>query len=371
MAAVVFALVLAVLMFWLEQYSCVHSLDDVQGRLETEDYLIEAGQPVQLTLTIWNIGPHWKTFLALRLHLGREFIPYKMENLTKDRVGLGHTVRRTTWLRPHQKASFEVPVCIQQRGRYVLEPLQVIGGDFLGLKEQSHTERGFHELIVPPRECEAPDLKDLVGGFLGSVSVNRYLYEDPVLTAGCREYASGDPMRAISWKQSARGLGLMVKTFDYTTEPRVVVLVHADTARYTQPERVERCYSMARTVCRILEDKAVSYRFALNATFDLLMNATVTAGGEWKRPLEVSQGYGPEHYRRVLEMLGRATGQAAQPCAEFCARYYHPQEQTSCIFLTTEPEETASACLNPMPGMEILLLTPESWNTAAKGETAL
>lgn len=31
MAAVVFALVLAVLLFWLEQYSCVHSLDDVQG----------------------------------------------------------------------------------------------------------------------------------------------------------------------------------------------------------------------------------------------------------------------------------------------------------------------------------------------------
>lgn len=359
MAAVVFALVLAGLLFWLEQESCAHSLDDLQGLLETEDFLTEADQPVNLRLTVRNSGPHWKPFAALRLHLGRELTPCSMDHLTKDRVGPGHTVRCTAWLRPQQEASFEVPVRIGQRGRYVLEPLQLIGGDLLGLKEQSRTERGFHELVVPPRECDLPELDGLMGGFLGGISVNRYLYEDPILTAGYREYTSGDPMRAISWKQSARGRGLMVKKFDYTTEPRVVVLVHADSPRYTQPERVELCYSMARTVCRMLEEKAVSYRFALNATFDLLMNATVTAGDEWKKPLEVPQGYGPEHFCRVLEMLGRATGQAAQPCREFCARYYHPQEQTSCIFLTTEPEAEARACLNPMPGVQLLVLTPE------------
>ena len=263
MAAVVFALVLAGLLFWLEQESCVHSLDDLQGLLETEDFLAEADQPVNLRLTVRNSGPHWKSFAALRLHLGREFTPCSMDHLTRDCAGQGHTVRCTAWLRPQQEASFKVAVRVGQRGRYVLEPLQLIGGDLLGLKTQSRTERGFHELVVPPRECDLPELDGLMGGFLGGISVNRYLYEDPILTAGYREYTSGDPMRAISWKQSVRGRGLMVKKFDYTTEPRVVVLVHADSSRYTQPERVERCYSMARTVCRMLEEKAVSYRFAL------------------------------------------------------------------------------------------------------------
>ena len=70
MAAVVFALVLAGLLFWLEQESCVHSLDDLQGLLETEDFLAEADQPVNLRLTVRNSGPHWKSFAALRLHLG-------------------------------------------------------------------------------------------------------------------------------------------------------------------------------------------------------------------------------------------------------------------------------------------------------------
>ena len=67
MAAVVFALVLAGLLFWLEQESCVHSLDDLQGLLETEDFLAEADQPVNLRLTVRNSGPHWKSFAALRL----------------------------------------------------------------------------------------------------------------------------------------------------------------------------------------------------------------------------------------------------------------------------------------------------------------
>lgn len=37
----------------------------------------------------------------------------------------------------------------------------------------------------------------------------------------------------------------MVKKWDYTTEPRAVVLVHADTKDYDHPEPAELCYSMA------------------------------------------------------------------------------------------------------------------------------
>ena len=181
---------------------------------------------------------------------------------------------------------------LERRGRYVLEPMQVIGGDFLGLVEQSRTERGFHELIVPPRECALPELEEMLGGFLGELSVNRYLYEDPILTAGYRPYTSGDPMRSIAWKQSVRGQGLMVKKWDYTTEPRAVVLVHADTKDYDHPEPAELCYSMARTICRRLEEKAVSYRFAANAAFDLLLNAALS-GEEWRKPLETPQATAP------------------------------------------------------------------------------
>ena len=368
MSAVIFALLLVATALGLERYSTAHSLDDVQGRLEVENHLVEAGEPAVIHLVVRNSGPRWKMFLAAKLHLNKEFLPCAEHHITQDQAGLGHTVRFTTWLRPGQEADFSTALRLERRGRYVLEPMQVIGGDFLGLVEQSRTERGFHELIVPPRECALPELEEMLGGFLGELSVNRYLYEDPILTAGYRPYTSGDPMRSIAWKQSVRGQGLMVKKWDYTTEPRAVVLVHADTKDYDHPEPAELCYSMARTVCRRLEEKAVSYRFAANAAFDLLLNAALS-GEEWRKPLETPQGYGPEHYRRVLEILGRATGQTALSCARFCAEYYHPQEQVSCIVVTTEPEEAVRAAVRPLPGIPLLVLTPEmAAETAQTGE---
>ena len=339
MSAVIFALLLVATALGLERYSTVHSLDDVQGRLEVEDHLVEAGEPAVIHLVVRNSGPRWKMFLAAKLHLSKEFLPCAEHHITQDQTGWGHTVRFTTWLRPGQEADFSTALRLERRGRYVLEPMQVIGGDFLGLVEQSRTERGFHELIVPPRECALPELEEMLGGFLGELSVNRYLYEDPILTAGYRPYTSGDPMRSIAWKQSDRGQGLMVKKREYTTEPR-----------------------------RRLEEKAVSYRFAANAAFDLLLNAALS-GEEWRKPLETPQGYGPEHYRRVLEILGRATGQTALSCARFCAEYYHPQEQVGCIVVTTEPEEAVRAAVQPLPGIPLLVLTPEmAAETAQTGE---
>lgn len=286
MSAVIFALLLVATALGLERYSTVHSLDDVQGRLEVEDYLVEAGEPAVIHLVVRNSGPRWKMFLAAKLHLNKEFLPCTEHHITQDQTGWGHTVRFTTWLRPGQEADFSTALRLERRGRYVLEPMQVIGGDFLGLVEQSRTERGFHELIVPPRECALPELEEMLGGFLGELSVNRYLYEDPILTAGYRPYTSGDPMRSIAWKQSVRGQGLMVKKWDYTTEPRAVVLVHADTKDYDHPEPAELCYSMARTVCRRLEEKAVSYP-ALRQTLPLTccsMRLSPVRSGEsrWK-----------------------------------------------------------------------------------------
>lgn len=333
MSAVIFALLLVATALGLERYSIAHSLDDVQGRLEVEDHLVEAGEPAVIHLVVRNSGPRWKMFLAAKLHLNKEFLPCAEHHITQDQTGWGHTVRFTTWLRPGQEVDFSTALRLERRGRYVLEPMQVIGGDFLG-----------------------------------ELSVNRYLYEDPILTAGYRPYTSGDPMRSIAWKQSVRGQGLMVKKWDYTTEPRAVVLVHADTKDYDHPEPAELCYSMARTICRRLEEKAVSYRFAANAAFDLLLNAALS-GEEWRKPLETPQGYGPEHYRRVLEILGRATGQTALSCARFCAEYYHPQEQVGCIVVTTEPEEAVRAAVRPLPGIPLLVLTPEmAVETAQTGE---
>ena len=96
MSAVIFALLLVATALGLERYSTVHSLDDVQGRLEVEDYLVEAGEPAVIHLVVRNSGPRWKMFLAAKLHLNKEFLPCTEHHITQDQTGWGHTVRFTT-----------------------------------------------------------------------------------------------------------------------------------------------------------------------------------------------------------------------------------------------------------------------------------
>ena len=160
--------------------------------------------------------------ISLKLHLDPVFEIQDADYVQKDLMGKGRTVRYVTWLKPHQEASYQVEIRISKRGRYLLEPLYLSSGDFLGMTEISRRMSRVQELVVPPREQGLPALDAAMGGFLGELSVNRFLYQDPILTAGYRPYTSQDPMRSISWKQSARGLGLVSKKYDSTTEPRVV-----------------------------------------------------------------------------------------------------------------------------------------------------
>ena len=135
---------------------------------------------------------------------------------------------------------------------------------------------------------------------MGDVSVRRFIMEDPVLTLGYREYTGREPMKMISWSQSARGMGLMVKKYDYTQEPAVSVLLNLESREEDKDlleERTERCFSIARTVCSTLEDRSIQYNFATNA---------VIAGG-MANLSSMNEGLGRRHFEGVLEALGRAT----------------------------------------------------------------
>ena len=366
MTFLVFVLLLVVLALALQTYARNHALDDLEASMMPEDLLAEPGQPARLCLTLRNQKGWPRPLVAVKLHLGPEFEGVNGDFIQKDLLSSGHTVRYVTWLKPHQEVSFQVEVQLSRRGRYLLESLYLSSGDFLGMTEISRRVTGLQELVVPPREGDSQALDETLGGFLGELSVNRFLYQDPILTAGYRPYVSQDPMRAISWKQSARGMGLISKQYDSTTEPRVTVLVHADAPSEDQMPMVEECYSMARTVCRTLEEKAIIYRMAVNSTFDVLVSGALVAGSQWNKPLETGRGYGPEHFRRALEILGRAMGQPAESCERFCAEYFGPGSQDSCIVITTEPEETVRPCLRLAPGRSLLILRPEQ--TAGKGD---
>ena len=107
----------------------------------------------------------------------------------------------------------------------------------------------------------------------------------------------------IAWKQSARLGTWMVHQYDHTVEPAVTVLLNMETREDT--EWTEAAFSIARTVCAVLEDRQIKYDFATNAS---------QAGGS-RNGASVAEGLGEMHFRSVLECLGRGMDEVSRP---FC-----------------------------------------------------
>ena len=138
--------------------------------------------------------------------------------------------------------------------------------------------------------------KEVLGDFLGDYTVRRFILEDPVLTMGFREYTGREPMKMISWKQSAQRQRLMVKEYDHTIEPVLSILVNTETTCEDCGELLEKAYSLARSVCSNLEAKGISYDFYTNAQM---------AGGTGDNHM-VNEGLGSRHFAKVMELLGRS-----------------------------------------------------------------
>ena len=175
MTSLVFAAVLVILVLVLQAYTQKHALDGLEAGMIPEDLLAEPGEPVCLHLTLRNQKGWPRPLVSLKLHLHPSFEMQDADCVQRDILGKGHTVQYVTWLKPHQEASWNLEVCLTSRGRYLLEPLYLGSGDFLGMNEQTRRATALQELIVPPRERPLPALDAAMGGFLGELSVNRFL----------------------------------------------------------------------------------------------------------------------------------------------------------------------------------------------------
>lgn len=280
-------LVGAVLVFVLQRFWPERSLEMLEADRMPESLLAEPEEPVKLVFEVKNKSRRFFPYAAIESKL-----PFAREE----------AVNFTFWLAPRQTLNRQFPVTIDRRGRYVVEEMKLKTGDFLGLKEHTKVCGSYREIVVPPKATVFSDMDVLMGGFLGDVSANRFILEDPVLTLGFREYTGTDPMKRISWVQSARQNRLMVKKNDFTVEPSVSVILNIQTDSEEADETYENCFRLTRAVCAALEQKGMRYSFISNAR---LLGYNRSATG--------IAGFGQRHFRAILETLGRSETVPATP----------------------------------------------------------
>lgn len=304
---VIFMVVLALIFQRRMSKSC---LENIREDYWPDENIVEPDECFDLVISLQNVGKRDIPYVRVEAYFSKELkLQLEGSGVMKDVERGGKRVSRSVWLRPYQEVQFQIPISIAERGLYVLPHPSVFGGDFLGLKEQRRIFERFREVVVAPKEVPDQELREVMGSFLGDCSVRRFLYEDPVLTVGYREYTGHEPMKMISWKQSVRGNGLMVKKYDYTMEPIISVILNVDSREDDKENLLERCFSLTRTICRTLEDKGIPYDFSTNAR----MTGELCICGNMEER-KVPEGIGPQHFAGVLECLGRASYDSSCSC---------------------------------------------------------
>lgn len=326
---ILFIFLFILLVLLLQKKLTENAPDYITADHRPDKKLVEPKELFHLEVTLQNKSRQLIPFLRVEENFADAMTP-QLSTATQT-ARRSHHVEFTAWIRPRQAAVYKIPLTISKRGRYVLQQFQLYSGDFLGLKEQVRSCGTFHEVVAVPEEFPSTALSDLFGGFLGDVSVNRFIMEDPVLTLGYREYTGREPMKIISWTQSARSNRLMVKKYDYTAEPSVSVVLNTDCGGPAVPELLETCFSIARSVCSMLENQKLKYSFSSNCI----------PAGDLSGSRSLTEGLGQQHFYGILEYLGQATYDYNMNIEQLLEKEAARNTSAGCILITpgnkTEP----------------------------------
>ena len=295
---ILFLIILLLAAIVLERWSIKHSLDGVKYDVYLSRSLVEIDERFEIVTSVRNTSRRFIPFI--RLH---EYVPRSIQMEARlYSVGFDENrarVSSTIYMMPRQKMTRRLTGSLGVRGRYLFYGATLYGGDFLGLSEKAKSFALLKEAVVLPKSLGSGHLEQTLGGYMGDISVNRFILEDPVLTLGFREYTGREPMKQISWPVTARTGRMMVKNYDHTLDITVTVVLNIDSALHGSAcdPLDEICYSLTRGVCEELERRRISYAFCTNVI-------SINQMGAWEY---VSDGLGGSHLMTILEGLGRAS----------------------------------------------------------------
>ena len=322
-----FTICLFVLIFLLQRDRADWSLSRLRYEAECDTLLAEPNQVITLTSRIENQS----LIPVLYVHI-TESLPPSAELLgvhdwiethvrySKNEVN----VKNVMYLLPRSRCILTLRFVVPCRGWYQLGRTTVGTGDLLGLKESFRLEKNSIELVVMPKRCEHPNILRSLGGFLGDISVRRFILEDPMLTIGFRDYTGREPMKDISWSQSARTGKLQVKQYDHTVDTNVCVILNTENG--TEGE-IEHCFSITRTVCEELETKGIPYEFYTNGDLTSPVDSI-----RW-----VAAGLGERHLKTILYGLGRGNYNCVGTLDQLISRAIHRTRSNQGYIVITPP----------------------------------
>lgn len=266
----------------------------------------------------------------------------------RDAMRAWHVEEKLSLL-PRQRITRSMRMAFDRRGVYTLGACRLAAGDLLGFTEKNLEIPGQTIVIIPERSKDRVSTQ-AVGGFLGDISVRRFIQEDPILTVGFRDYTGREPMKAVSWTRTAATGTMQVKQFDHTAEQTVQVLLNVENGT---PEALEEAFRLTRSVCEELERKKIPFGLRTNGNLP----------GPVGKLFHLADGLGQSHLSTILYGLGRADYTCYQSFRYLTERTLrHRRNNEAYIVITPKLSEDGRACLRRLEqavGNGLCVLTAE------------
>ncbi len=117
----------------------------------------------------------------------------------------------------YHKVKRRYPIRCMERGVFPFGPARIRSGDLFGLFQREMEIPQVDYLTVYPKIVPMEKLGITSKQPFGDIRTRAYIFQDPVLTLGVRDYHYGDSLKRIHWKTTARLGRLQTKVFEPTT----------------------------------------------------------------------------------------------------------------------------------------------------------
>ncbi|CAA9584221.1 MAG: FIG002343: hypothetical protein [uncultured Thermomicrobiales bacterium] len=228
----------------------------------------------------------------------------------------GHDASQVVSLLPGGRARWHARSICTRRGRFILGPLSLHGGDPFGLFPRQKLLPGGHEVLVYPATVDVSSFVLPVGELPGGANTQGRTLQVTPNAAGVREYLAGDSFNRISWNATARTGKLMVKEFELDPTADVWVILDMDARPHVAGLVADTEYDdpLARMLLNSSEEYAVTAAASLARHF-LNQNRTVglMATGQHREVIPTDRG--ARQLLKILEALAvlRAEGRQSLP----------------------------------------------------------
>ena len=192
-----------------------------------------------------------------------------------------------------QKITRRLTFTCSKRGYYAVDGVEITAWDVLMEDRYIQKFPCNIRLTVYPGYIPVEDIDALCTMVHGHLRSRHPINPDPFSFRGIREYSSTDPLKAINFKASARGMGLMVNIWEYTNSRQVEILLDATRYEAAHIDTLEeRCVKIAASVAEKMIIGGIPTSFVTNGK-------SVVSG----RATAIPQGHGTQHTRAILEAL--------------------------------------------------------------------